>query len=72
MTNRIITVTPLLDVGGGEDTVPVAVSRIRVNMRANVATLDEAREVLRIFGLDEEQVEDRIHFALTGEVLASR
>lgn len=68
----MITVTPLLDVGGGEDTVRAAVARIRARLRANVATLEDARAVLREFGLDEEQIEDRIHFALTGEVLIAR
>lgn len=67
-----MTVTPLLDVGGGDDDVQHAVSRIRAGLRANVATLDEAREVLKRFGLDEEQVEDRVYFALTGDILVGR
>lgn len=67
--SHTITVTPLLDVGGGDDSVEVAIARIRRRERANVVTLDDAREVLRRLGLREELVEDRIHFALTGKVL---
>ncbi|MFN2347166.1 MAG: hypothetical protein ABR616_15815 [Dermatophilaceae bacterium] len=66
---KTITVTPLLDVGGGDDTPEVAVARVLSHQRANVPSLDDARSVLRTLGLREELVEDRIHFALTGKVL---
>ena len=69
MTRSQYTVTPLLDVGGGEDSVEEALARVLNNERANVADFDTAREVLRRLGLAEELVEDRIHFALTGETL---
>ena len=67
-----LTITPLLDVGGGSDSVDEAVERIRFRQRANVADLATAREVLRRLGMDEELIEDRVHFALTGEVLVAR
>ena len=68
----LFTITPLLDVGGGDDSVPEALERIRNRERANVRNFEVAREVLRALGLDEDQVEDRVHFAITGEVLAKR
>jgi hypothetical protein len=39
---------------------------------AEVATLDDARTVMAMLGMDDEQMDDRIHFALTGEVLSDR
>ena len=68
--SRTVTVTPLLDIGGGNDSAVAAVHRITVlRQRANVADIDTARQVLVLLGLDEKRVDDRIHFALTGEVL---
>ena len=68
--SNTITVTPLLDVGGGNDSALMAVHRITaLRQRANVADLETARQVLRILGLQEELIEDRINFALTGQVL---
>ena len=72
LVSNTITVTPLLDVGGGNDSVLMAVYRITaLRQRANVADLETARQVLRILGLREELIEDRINFALTGETLVS-
>ena len=36
---------------------------------ADVATFKEARQVMRLLGMTEEQIKDRCHFALTGEIL---
>ena len=38
---------------------------------AYVPNVAVARQVLAIIGLDETEIDDRIHFALTGEVLGS-
>lgn len=64
-------VTPLLEIGGGADTVAGAVGRIRAGLVANVADEDTAREVLHQLGLDDEVIEDRLHFARTGRTLVS-
>lgn len=68
-----ITLTPRLKVtSGGNDSVEEAMRRINRGETAHVATLEVAREVLALVGLDEEQIEDRIHFGLTGETLTDR
>lgn len=36
---------------------------------ADVATFKEARQVMRLLGMTEEQIADRCHFALTGQIL---
>lgn len=66
-------VTPLLSVGP-EDTVSTdrAFEDLLLRAPAVVGTDEDARHVLRRLGLDDELIEDRIHFSHTGEVTVSR
>jgi hypothetical protein len=63
-------ITPSLRVTAKADLLPeFAYAIIDAGGIADVATLDDARAVMRLLRMSELQVEDRIHFALTGEVL---
>ena len=62
-------ITPSLRVTGDYTPPEVALATIKAGGIADVAMLADARHVMRLLGMDEENIEDRIHFALTGEVL---
>lgn len=64
-------ITPSLRVTGEYQRPEAAVAIIKSRGIADVATLDDARSVMRLLGMDESSIEDRIHFALTGEVLSA-
>lgn len=72
-----IAVTPTLFVGDEPmsfpttfcDTPCVAEAAIRAGISVRVANLEIAKLTLRLLGVDEQMIEERIHFATTGQVL---
>ena len=67
-------ITPTLRVTDEGDAVSPDEALTAINAdpflaRPGVATLDDARTVMRSLGMSDEWIEGRIHFALTGEVL---
>ena len=64
-------ITPSLRVTGEATQPEAALAVIKSGGIAEVATLEDARTVMNLLGMSAEQIEDRVHFALTGEVLHS-
>jgi hypothetical protein len=62
-------ITPSLRVTGAGLLPAKAYDVIKAGYNAEVETLDDAREVMAMLGMTQEQIDDRIHFAMTGEVL---
>lgn len=62
-------ITPSLRVTGAGLLPAKAYDIIKAGGIAEVETLDDAREVMTLLGMSQEQMDDRVHFALTGEVL---
>jgi hypothetical protein len=52
------------------ETVDAAFKAVKGKMIGRVTSLDEARQVMTRLGMTEAEQDDRIHFAMTGEVLS--
>lgn len=63
-------ITPSLAVADFEETVNHAFHQIKGGLTGVVSNLDEAREVMSKLGMTEAEQDERIHFALTGEILS--
>lgn len=67
-------ITPLLSVTSIDvdlyTDVDMAADVILTGCHVSVPTLTMAKEVLERLGLPREEIEDRIHFAVTGKVLS--
>jgi len=63
-------ITPSLAVVTSDEVVEAAHKQVKDGRIGTVTNLDEAREVMRKVGMTEDEIEDRIHFAFTGEVLS--
>lgn len=61
-----VTTLLLLDEENGDSSVEEAINLISCGEQATVRTSQEATEVLKFFGLNDDQAEDRILFAKTG------
>lgn len=64
-------ITPSLRVTGEGVRPEAAFAIIKSGGTADVATLDDARAVMTLLDMTEAEIEDRVHFALTGEVLSA-
>jgi hypothetical protein len=65
-------ITPSLVVVESTDTVDAAFKQIKGGLIGTVTSMDEAREVMARLGMTEQEQDDRVHFALTGEVISGR
>lgn len=65
-------ITPSLVVVTTDETVSAAYKAIKGGLTGKVTSIAEAREVMNLLGMTEREQDDRIHFALTGEVLLQR
>lgn len=64
-------ITPSLVVITPENAVRSAYDEIKDGCVGFVTTMDEAREVMTLLGMTEEEQDSRVHFAMTGEVLGA-
>jgi hypothetical protein len=63
-------ITPSLVVVTTDETIEDAFKAIKGGLTGKVTTFEEAREVMHKLGMTDDEQNDRIHFALTGEVLS--
>ena len=64
-------ITPSLRVTGENTHPEAAFAIIKSGGIADVVNIDAACDVMELLGMSVEQIEDRVHFALTGQVLHS-
>ena len=70
---RIRPITPLLGVADTPEAVDALDAFVSIKLRDPAVVPDDAtaREVLRMLGLGDDLIDDRLHFSRTGEVLSA-